>query len=109
MWDTYLLRTPVHKIHLRTFEIPMCGGLQFAPYLDELAGYFEDGKEIVLYRTKEEYIDKAKFYLRSNKGSERRIMKINARKRAEQEHTWTNRFNNVFKIILPHHSTRARS
>ena len=109
VWDTYLLRTPVHKIHLRTFEIPMCGGLQFAPYLDELAGYFEDGKEIVLYRTKEEYIDKAKFYLRSNKGSERRIMKINARKRAEQEHTWINRFNNVFKIMFPHHSTRARS
>lgn len=104
VWDTYLLRTPVHKIHLRTFEIPMCGGLQFAPYIDELAGYFEDGKEIVLYRTKEEYIDKAKFYLHSNKSNERMNMKINARKRAEQEHTWINRFNDVFKAMSLHHT-----
>ncbi|MDR0558789.1 MAG: glycosyltransferase, partial [Prevotellaceae bacterium] len=56
VWDTYLLKKPVHKLHLRTFEIPMCGGLQFAPYIEELAGYFEDGKEIVMYKNEAEYI-----------------------------------------------------
>ena len=101
VWDTYLLRKPVHKIHLRTFEIPMCGGLQFAPYIDELAGYFEDGKEIVLYHTKEEYIDKAQFYLQSNMSHTRQRLKQAARQRAESEHTWINRFHAVFaKLCL---------
>ncbi|MDR2406520.1 MAG: glycosyltransferase [Bacteroidales bacterium] len=63
VWDTYVLKKPVHKLHLRTFEIPMCGGLQFAPYIEELAGYFEDDKEIVFYKDKSEYSDKAKYYL----------------------------------------------
>ena len=96
VWDTYLLHRPVHKIHLRTFEIPMCGGLQFAPYIEELSNYFEDGKEIVLYRTKEEYNDKARFYLRADKSSLRMQMKYAARKRAENDHTWINRFDKAF-------------
>ena len=99
VWDTYLLNKPVHKIHLRTFEIPMCGGLQFAPYIEELAGYFEDGKEIVLYSTKEDYIDKARFYLRKDKSSLRMQMKCAARKRTEKDHTWLNRFNRVFSKL----------
>ena len=96
VWDTYLLHRPVHKIHLRTFEIPMCGGLQFAPYIDELANYFEDGKEIILYSTKEEYVDKARFFLRTDKSLLRMKMKYAARRRAERDHTWINRFNEVF-------------
>lgn len=98
--DTYILKHPIPKIHLRTFEIPMCGGLQFTSYNDEIAQYFEDGKEIVLYRNKEEMIDKAKFYLDEKNSSLVKDMKAAARKRAENEHTWTNRFNNVFKLLI---------
>lgn len=97
--DTYILKHPIPKIHLRTFEIPMCGGLQFTSYNEEIAQYFEDGKEIVLYRTKEEMIDKAKFYLDEKKSSLVQNMKMAARKRAEKEHTWTIRFNNIFKLL----------
>jgi len=61
--NTYVLRNPIHKLHLRTFEIPMCGGLEISSYTDELAEYFEDGKEIVLYKSQEEFISKSKFYL----------------------------------------------
>jgi len=61
-----------------------------------LAGDFEAGKEIVLYRTKEEYIDKAQFYLQSNMFHTRQRMKQAARQRAESEHTWINRFHAVF-------------
>lgn len=97
--DTYILKHPIPKIHLRTFEIPMCGGLQFTSYNEEIAQYFEDGKEIVLYRTKEEMIDKAKFYLDEKNSSLVQNMKMAARKRAEKEHTWTIRFNNIFKLL----------
>ena len=97
--DTYICKRPVHKIHLRTFEIPMSGGLEMASYTDELASYFNEEKEIVFYRTKEEMIDKAKFYLNPHNENIVFKMKMAARKRAEKEHTWTNRFNKVFTAL----------
>lgn len=97
--DTYILKNPIHKIHLRAFEIPMCGGLQFASYNEELASYFEEDKEIVLYRSKEEMLDKAKFYLDSSHSNQVMNMKVAARKRAENEHTWNKRFTKVFENL----------
>lgn len=95
--NTYLLKNPVLKLHLRTFEIPMSGGLQIINYTDELASYFEDEKEIILYKSEEEFIDKAKFYLQDSQKKTRMNMKIAARKRAVSDHTWMNRFIKVFK------------
>jgi len=94
--NTYILKNPIHKIHLRTFEIPMCGGLEIASYTDELAGYFEDGKEIVLYKTDEEFISKTKFYLDPSNSTQVFKMKKKARLRAENDHTWMKRFQNIF-------------
>lgn len=97
--DTYILKRPINKTHLRTFEIPMSGGLEFASYTDEISNYFEEDKEIVLYRSKEEMIDKAKFYLDVKNESLVLSMKKAARIKSEKEHTWINRFNNIFKLI----------
>lgn len=100
--NTYLLRKPIYKLHLRTFEIPMSGGLQITNYTDEIASYFEDGKEIILYKSDEELIAKAKFYLHDSQMNTRKKMKMAARKRAESEHTWINRFSTVFKQLGLH-------
>jgi hypothetical protein len=97
--NTNALKRPIHKLHLRTFEIPMCGGLQCTSYTEELAEYFEDGKEIILYKSEEEFISKVRFYLKPENKTLRDNMKIMARKRAENEHTWINRFNIVFKLL----------
>lgn len=97
LWETYVLENPIHKLHLRTFEIPMCGGLQLVSYTDELAEYFEDQKEIILYKSKEEYIDKAKYYLDDKRASLRMKMKRAARERSVGEHTWIHRFNKIFQ------------
>lgn len=97
--NTYVLKSPLHKIHLRTFEIPMSGGLEFSSFTDELAGYFEDGREIVLYNTHEEYISKAKFYLNPKNETLCRNMKLSARIRAESDHTWIKRFDNVLENL----------
>lgn len=94
--STGVLRNPVPIINLRQFEIPMAGGLQFTTYTDELSQYFENDHEIVMCRSKEEYIEKAKFYLRAENEELRMKMKIAARKRAEAEHTWFGRFQIVF-------------
>lgn len=98
--NTFNLRPPVHKLHLRTFEIPMCGGLQIAPYTDELASYFKEDVEIVLCRDNDEFISKSLFYLRPEKAAQRMEMKQNARKRAESEHTWNTRFTKVFQKLF---------
>lgn len=97
--NTYLLSKPLFKLHLRTFEIPMSGGLQITSYTDELANYFEDDKEIILYKNNEEFLDKTKFYMSKKNSKIRLEMKTNARKRAIGEHTWFNRFNKVFSSI----------
>lgn len=97
--DTYICKHPIHKIHLRTFEIPMSGGLQLTSYTDEMASYFEEDKEIVLYRSKEEMIDKARFYLKPENETTVMNMKRAARKRAEKEHRWIDRFEQVFKAL----------
>lgn len=97
--DTYILKTPIHKIHLRAFEIPMCGGLQLASYNDELASYFEDGKEIVFYHDKEEMLDKARYFINPDHTNEIIRMKQAARKRAENEHTWMCRYKTIFDAL----------
>jgi len=97
--DTYCLEIPIHKIHLRSFEIPMAGGLQFASYTDELASYFEDGSEIVMYKSEEEMVDKANFYLHKCSDNILLEMKKAARKRAENEHTWKCRFEKVINSL----------
>lgn len=95
--NTYVLSHPIHKIHLRTFEIPMCGGIEFASYTEELSNYFENDKEIILYKSPEEFISKAKFY--TDPQNEKRCLKIRleARLRSEADHTWRNRFERVLK------------
>ncbi|MEI6059573.1 MAG: glycosyltransferase [Bacteroidota bacterium] len=98
--DTFFLKPPIYKLHLRTFEIAMCGGLQIAPYVDELGSYFKDGEEIVLCSDDEEFVSKSKFYLRPENASLRMKIKQNARKRAAADHTWNNRFTAVFDKLF---------
>ncbi len=97
--NTGILNHPVDIVNLRSFEVPMCGGLQFCAHFDEIAEYFEEGKEIVFYRSNEDMIDKAKYYLKSENKDLRIQMKLAARKRAENEHSWFNRFKKVFDYL----------
>lgn len=97
--NTGILKDPVPVVNLRSFEIPMSGGIQFCEYNRELSEYFEDEKEIVFYRNEEEMIDKAQFYLQPKLGEIRTQIRKNARKRAEREHTWFCRFSKVFNAL----------
>ena len=97
--NTGNLKHPVMIVHLRNFEIPMSGGLQFCEYFPELAECFEDEKEIIFYHSKEELIEKARYYLSPTHDSERRIIRLSARKRAEGEHTWWHRFSKAFDYL----------
>jgi len=100
VWNTYLLKKPLYKLHLRTFEIPMCGGLQITNRTSEIENYFEDGKEIILYNSDNELIDKARFYLKEENTTLRLKMKLAARQRAENEHTWSHRFTKIHDTLF---------
>ncbi len=96
---TDVLRNPLKIVNLRNFEIPMCGGIQICKYSDELATYYEEGKEIVLYVTDDELIDKARYYI--DKATDEELFRIKeaAREKSEREHTWWMRFKLVFDIL----------
>lgn len=93
---TDCLKEPLKIINLRNFEIPMSGGIEICRYNKELAEYYEEDKEIVFYRTQEEFIDKAKYYTQKAADSEIVAMKRAARERSVNEHTWFHRFKKCF-------------
>lgn len=97
--NTDILRNPVDVINLRAFEIPMSGGLQICRYNSFLAEQFEEGKEIIFYRSEEELISKVKYYLHMAKDSEIAGIKVASRMRAESDHTWMKRFGIAFDIF----------
>lgn len=96
---TDVLKKPLKIVNLRNFEIPMCGGLQLCKYSDELASYFEDCKEIILYKTDEELIERARYFIEKVSDAELFKLKEAARRRAENDHTWWNRFTRAFDIL----------
>lgn len=77
----------------------MCSGIQFTTYNEELASYYQEGKEIVFYRDDDEFIDKAKFYLDDRRATEREFIRNAARVRSVREHTWWMRFTKIFDIL----------
>lgn len=84
-------------IRLRDFEGPMSGAFYITGYQEELAEYYEIGKEIICYDTREDLLDKVKYYL-SNPTERDRISKAGF-ERARRDHTWQRRFEVLFKQV----------
>jgi spore maturation protein CgeB len=87
----------VKHLHLREFEAPMSGALYCTGYSDELSEMFEPDKEVVVYRSHDELVDKAKFYLSNPNAAER--VRIAGRQRALGEHTYRHRFEALFRHL----------
>ncbi len=81
-------------IRLRDFEVPMCGALYFTGYQEELADYYEIGREVVCYDSIEELADKVRYYLLHE--SEAQKIREAGLRRARRDHTWANRFRQLF-------------
>ena len=47
----------------RCFEIPAVKTLMIAPYTSDIASMYDEGKEAILFRNKEEFVEKIKYYL----------------------------------------------
>ncbi len=87
----------IKHLHLREFEAPMCGALYCTGYTEELAEMFEPDKEVLVYRSPEELVDKCRYYL-DNPSAGNRIREAGL-KRALADHTYTSRFSTLFQTL----------
>ncbi|MES4784840.1 MAG: hypothetical protein C4294_02360 [Nitrospiraceae bacterium] len=88
---------PIKQVRLRDFEAPMSGAFYLVEYFEELAEFFEPGKEIVCFNDAGELVDKVRYYL-AHENERERIRRAGV-SRCRNEHTWHKRFEMVFKQI----------
>jgi len=84
---------------LRHFEITASGGFMLTDWNNdyELEEFFKPGVECEVYNTEEELVDKIKYYLKHE--DEREKIAQAGYERCTKEHTWENRFNDIFKAM----------
>jgi len=75
----------------------MCRTCYLTGYTDEIAEFYEIGKEIDTYSSPEELVDKAKFYIDHPNEAEK--LREAGYQKALSDHTWECRFEQLFKEI----------
>ncbi len=92
--DTHRTARPLRQIRLREFEATMAGAFYLTGWIEEMTLYYDVGKEIVCYRSRDELVDLCRYYLRHE--SEREAIRRAGHKRARRDHTWERRFESFF-------------
>lgn len=95
--------TQRRQIKGRTFEVPACGGFLLTGNADNIGDYYAEGKEIVIFKDKNDLAEKCKFYLGHEE--ERIAIARAGYERTIKEHTYEKRFKEIFQkmelFILP--------
>lgn len=89
--------TQRRQIKGRTFEVPACGGFLLTGDADNLREYFVDGKEIVIFQNPEDLKKKCQYYLEHEE--ERKAIAKAGLSRVLKEHTYEQRFTEIFKSL----------
>ncbi len=84
-----------NQIKGRNFEIPACGGFQLSGYAERLEEFFVPDKEIVVYHTVGELVEKIRYY--TAHGEERAAIAEAGYARVMRDHTYESRFRQLFK------------
>lgn len=85
------------QIKGRNFEIPGYQGFLITGDADNLRDYYEEGKEMVIYKDTKDIIEKIKYYLEHDE--EREAIAQAGYERTLQDHTYEKRFNDIFERI----------
>ena len=85
------------QIKARTFEIPGSGGLLVTGHADNIEEYFVPDKEIVLFYSVHELIEKTRYYLAHSE--QRELIRAAGEKRALRDHTFEHRFRTIFRAM----------
>jgi len=86
------------QIKGRNFEVPACGGFMLTQAAEDLFNYYGYDKEIVVFNTLEELLEKTRYYL--NHDTEREKIAMAGYQRTIRDHTWEKRFSDIFGKIL---------
>ena len=91
------LRSIASGVPVRVFEVMSVGGFVLSNWQEEISELFVEDKEIVTYKTPEELIDKADYYLRHE---DKRIrIGINGYQKVKENYTWEHRLDKMISIV----------
>lgn len=88
---------PVNGVNLKTFEIPAAGGFQLSDYRKDIDRLFIAGKEIEIFRNKDELRQKSLFYL--DRENLRADIALAGNKKTLEEHTMEKRVADILKVL----------
>lgn len=83
--------------NLRTFEVTACGGFLLTDFVEELPELFRIPDEIEVFNSKDEFIDKIKYYIKND--SIREKIAENGYRRVIANHTYEIRMKQLLDII----------
>jgi hypothetical protein len=92
-----LLANPRPQIKGRNFEIPGAGGFLLTEHVDGLEEYFVLNSEIAVFNGFDDLVDKVRYYLEHD--SSREAIRIAGHQRALRDHTFENRFKEIFRMM----------
>ena len=90
------LRCILSGVSLRVMDVLAAGGFLLTTYTEEIAEYFEDGKDLAIARTPEEMIAKTAYYLEHE--DERKQIAINGQKKVFEQFAYTKLLPKILKI-----------
>lgn len=93
------LRSIASGVPLRIFDVMSVGGLVLSNWQEEIPELFVEDEEILTYKTPEELIDKADYYLRHD--DKRVRIGINGYQKVKKQHTYEQRLNKIISILFP--------
>jgi spore maturation protein CgeB len=93
------------QIKARTFEVPCAGGFLLTEAAPGLGRYFAIDREVATFETKQELIEKARYFLTNPEMRDR--IALAGYQRTVAEHTYLNRFSLILAQLLSIRSERA--
>ncbi len=91
------LRTIQQGISLRVWDVLACGGFLLTNYQPELEEFFEIGRDLVCYDSKEDMLYKIVYYLEHEE--ERKQIALNGYNKVKQFHGYGQRIETIFEKI----------
>lgn len=83
-------------INPRVFEASGCGSLQISDYKEEIGDFYEEDKEIVIYRSTDELLEKLAYYLEHE--AEAEVIAARAYHRTRRENTYEQRMQELLRV-----------
>ena len=91
------LRSIASGVPARVYDVMSVGGFMLSNWQEEIPELFVEGEEIATYRTPEELLDKADYYLRHE--DERIRIGINGYRKVKKQYTYEHRIEKIISIM----------